>query len=128
MYCVYASIHHQLHFELSSLQVVAYEGEHLLQHYHDDTVITLLQTSLPEGAADQYIKARNLSPVAERKGKTFDISANEGEEFPNVSSLVSRASTHGLLEFMGKKSGVGVYMESHLYVLRIYSSPPGHCT
>ncbi len=69
-------------------QIVTYEGEHLMQNYQDDTVITLLQTSLPEGAAEGYIKARNLSPMAQRKGKTFDISANEGVDFPDVSCLI----------------------------------------
>ena len=69
-----------------SIQVVAYEGELLMQHCHDDTVITLLQTSISDSAPTAYIKARlsNEVPHEQQKGRSFECVVLPEGEFPKV--------------------------------------------
>lgn len=65
-------------------KVVSYDGELLMQHCHDDTMITLLRTSISDSATTTYIKDRQSDdvPREKQKGRSFErIELPEGE-FP----------------------------------------------
>ena len=72
------------------IQVVSYEGEHLMQRFHDDTVITLLQTSIPDSTHTTYIRSRPTTevPREKQKGQSFGDNGSQGTDFPMVSKLI----------------------------------------
>eukprot|EP00117_Sycon_ciliatum_P049720 scpid5620/ scgid6128/ Xin actin-binding repeat-containing protein 2; Beta-xin; Cardiomyopathy-associated protein 3; Myogenic MEF2-activated Xin-related protein; Myomaxin; mXinbeta len=54
-------------------KIVVYEGDLLLQGVHNSVVITLLEDSVPDGAASGFIKQRksSLTPDSPRRGRAF---------------------------------------------------------
>ena len=67
--------------DASSVQVVSFEGEHLMQRKNDGTIITLLTDKLPDSAAQNYIKERKTTqvPKDKQKGKSFGGIQTTGE-------------------------------------------------
>ena len=78
LYCVHGNWPHP--------QVVVYEGEILMQHVHDDVIITLLRTSIPDSQRQGYIKERPsvVVPSDQQKGRSFNQLVMGGGNFPKV--------------------------------------------